>query len=70
MQRTIINGINAVEPLKGMLRELKAAVKGVNMSHSQRAYLKSAQERVGVTPAQLIQSNATRCVISTQASLG
>lgn len=45
-----------------LLNKLKSAVKGVNQSHVQKAYIRDAQVKLGVFQHALVQPNATRCV--------
>jgi hypothetical protein len=43
-----------------MLTKLKMAVKALNQSHVQRAYLREAQKALGVFEHKMVQPNATR----------
>jgi hypothetical protein len=60
LQRTIINSLNAVPEIKTMLKTMKSAVAAIRMSHSQKAYLREAQQATGTFDHQLVQSNTTR----------
>jgi hypothetical protein len=60
LQRTILNSIKACPSVVAMLTKLKMAVKALNQSHVQRAYLREAQKALGVFEHKMVQANATR----------